>query len=407
MQRYLRDILANPPHSLGQIANFLLIASAVLLASIFLVEHDEKDITLNLIYGQTAKKVDPLNTQTAAIAYKNLTALVSDDQEVRKGDTLFTALTNGELNSLSLWRDQLAAQKMIPTAEMLENSLVSSTIRKKMIALARAQILEKNTPSKVKADKAKDGNRLKKVNTIISELDQEVADLEKAIPKFKDLERKEENKYFSLRDAYELKEVTLAELKKAKYKWDEKILDTKQREGQLKTAKLKLREYKSESAYLRKVLKSAKGNVIPKRNGLLIYETDLLISLDSLWSNSMVVSEFAGKVHSIGKLKNVGVNDVLLVVKGELEAASNRSKLIYAEAGAKESRNIYPGSNLLIFLQDGSTVKGEIVSINDNSHSSKQMYEIAAVEPLIQQDIDQIILPSKKGNFIEKVMENF
>ncbi len=403
MQRYLKDILANPPHSLGHIANFLLIVSAVLLASIFFVQNDKKEITLNVLYDKAIEKEVDGAQQTALLDYQQIYPLVSVGQEVQKGDTLFTVLSPQSRLLLKDWLTQLKAHKLVPTKEMLELPMVSKEVKVKMIALAKAQHARKESNSKSSPNKNK--NRIVKLEGIVAEFEKEVEELTVSIPQLKSITKNMGITFEAKRSSYEANEITLEQLTKAKGKLDESENNILIRNNQLQTAKHQLWAYKSEydalvkEAKKRRPAKKDKGDVVA-------LELDLSHALESLEHQCCILSEHNGKIESLGHLEKVSKND-LLVRYHKSKVQLNRGKTFFVKANAHDAKNIYEGSSLLIYLPDGSNVEAEIIGMARGNTSEDHEYEIASTEVLTIDDITKIVLPSKDDDFIEKVMENF
>lgn len=401
MQSYLKDILANPPYRLGSISNLLLIVSAVLTASVFLVQVEEKDITLNLA-RQQIEVIAPGEVQLSMDDFEVLYPKVKVGQTVSRGDTLFVGLNAAQVDRLQTIRSKLAEGKLIPTAAMLDDELIDLTLKNKMIALAKAQARNKAVVKRT--GKKLDAARLKQVKNWVKDYKKEISELHAVIPKFRAIEKDREQKFSDFKvNRYEKDVSLLPELRNLRQKWTESQLDTKQREGMLKTAQLKLREYESELEYFRK---NAPKDLSSQKQDLTIYEADIAQSLDSLWNRNVVISEISGKIASIRELNNVVALDTLVSLEGVNEGA-NRSNVIFAIAKAKDGEKIYPGANLLILRQDGSQINGEVVRNDKNHDSADYKVEIASAEELSFLEIEQIILPSKNEQFIEKVLENF
>jgi len=399
VQRYLKEILAKPPYNLGNIANVLLVVSAILLASIFLIKEEDRDITLNLAQKQVEVEI-PGEIQMAQKGFTKLRPIIKLGQSISRGDTLFIALDEIQENQLQQLRSKLNDNRLTPTEETLNYDFVDERMRTKMIALARAK-----TVTNKGRDNVDYTSRLKVLNRLIKDNKQELQALNASIPKFKAIEKDLEKRFFELRNRYEKDVSLLPALKKMREKLTASELNTKQRMGQAKTTRLKIREFESEVKFIRNAQSKSRSKSATEKD-FIVYEADLAMALDSLWENSLVLSTISGQVASFGNLENVMAQDTLIMLESVNEGV-NRSNVIFATANDKDGAKIYPGANLLILIQDGTSVNGEIVKNIKSKESSTYQVEIASAEELSFLEIEQIIVPSKNEQFIEKVLENF
>ena len=404
MQKSLKDILSNPPNGLGSISVFLLIVGAVSLASIFLVETPSKDIMLNLSYNQLPEQKVQGATQLSKADYDVLSPMVSIGQDIKRNDTLFTTIAKEDIDKIMTWKTQLAAGQFRPTAEMLKAPFLTQGAKRKMISLAKLQSQPQGGNSTYNAQKNK--QRRIEVEQLIEEFRQEVISLTAAIPKFKLVEKMRYTEYINQRNEYEKGAVELEALKNEREKLTKSELDTKQREGQLKTAKLRVREYESELDYLIKEYRKGRLQKPTSKANFASIESAIVMKLDSILSSNVILSSVEGKVKALPNTNNISIGQELVQLEDTKEAA-NRSKIVYATAKKEDGGYIYPNANLLIALQDGSTVKGVIVENAKNENNATFDVQISSEEVLSYADIDQILIPSKNSNFIEKVLDNF
>ena len=392
MQKYLKNILSDPPHGLGAAANFLLLVSAVLLVSIFFIDPKEQDITMNLLSQVPTVIKEEAQTQKATRPYEVLYSLVESGEYIEKGDTLFSEVNLKDIATIQDWIASLKAGKFKPLKNMLNLPFVTPAIRKKMIELAEVQ-----TPTK-----RFDNSRIIELQGSVKRLQESVREYESAIVKFKQLENEYEKAFFSVREEkFEKGLISSAELKKYKKRWDDMAYERKISESKLKGERLALFNDQSEL----KVLSQRKAEAVRRnqKSDNTFHEADLINSLDAILKSSFVISKYEGTVGKIESLNKLDVGDALLSFVGN-EVQSNRSNTLIAEVNSNAAKNVVPGRDLFIYLQDGSRVAGKVVKLAENKD---RQFVINTKEELSSVDVDQIIIPSKNENFIEKVMENF
>lgn len=402
MQRFLIDILNDPPYNLTRFANWLLLVCAVLVGSIFLLHTENDDITLNLSFGSEEEVFIKGDAQLAKQAVAKLYPLVKVGQDLEKGDTLFATISNEQYKEMNEWVELLNQGKLIPTKVILDKYQLPTDIRQKMIDLAKQDAAFKRSSSN--DFNLEDADRTIRVKEQIAQLEQEVRDLEKSIPLFEALVKTKVAKYFNERERYERDEIDLVQLKREKEKELEAKRNVKLRREQLKTAKGELYEYNSELAYLTKAKNKPKKKV---KHDLVPFEQDLSRSIVSFLNGQIVLSQLSGKVASIGMLDNVQEKDTLLILEGKMEK-SNRSRTIVADAAKTAVRKqISVNSASNIILKDGSSIKGTIVEFEDDPQSGDSVVRINAEEEISYADIEEIIVNAKNTNFVEKVLQNF
>ena len=402
MQRFLIDILNDPPYNLTRFANWLLLVCAVLVGSIFLLHTENDDITLNLSFGSEEEVFIKGDAQLAKQAVAKLYPLVKVGQDLEKGDTLFATISNEQYKEMNEWVELLNQGKLIPTKVILDKYQLPTDIRQKMIDLAKQDAAFKRSSSN--DFNLEDADRTIRVKEQIAQLEQEVRDLEKSIPLFEALVKTKVAKYFNERERYERDEIDLVQLKREKEKELEAKRNVKLRREQLKTAKGELYEYNSELAYLTKAKNKPKKKV---KHDLVPFEQDLSRSIVSFLNGQIVLSQLSGKVASIGMLDNVQEKDTLLILEGKMEK-SNRSRTIVADAAKTAVRKqISVNSASNIILKDGSSIKGTIVEFEDDPQSGDSVVRIDAEEEISYADIEEIIVNAKNTNFVEKVLQNF
>ena len=211
-----------------------------------------------------------------------------------------------------------------------------------MLELAQAAF---NKPSEGKLS-TENKDRIIKVKELIAQLEQEVVDLNAAIPKFEALAKNKEAKFFNERERHAAGEIELSQLKKEKEKWDEAVRDIKIRTNQLRTAKGELFEYQSELSFLTKSISKPK-----KKNklDLLPFEQDLKNSLNAYIKSQLVFSDYNGTIYSFGKLDNIQTQDTLVFLEGRMEKA-NRSHTIIADANTIDAKHI----SCLLYTSDAA-----------------------------------------------------
>lgn len=392
MQQDLRNILSEPPHGLGAIANILLLFSIILTGSIFFIQPTQKDITLNLEPIKASVEIMPAKKQLAKKGYDKLYAIVKVGQNVAKNDTLYRTITNEDIATIYRWKGLLQKSSLLPTAEMIDRPFVDQTIRRKMLDLAQVKSRSKNVVD------TKRINQLKKESM---ELSSSIVDYQSAIEKFKKLDAQYKKDYARAKEAYQDQLISLSELKKVKQKENDNLSILAQRERELESEKLLLFNAKSELDYLNK--SKNKISRIDKSSEYPFFEADLTIALDSLLQASAILAEYDGTIEALGKGIEISVGDVLAIYAEE-KVLSNRSEKLIAKVNSKDADRVLLGSELIIYLQDGSKVSGKVVSSYD---VAKEQFVIAADEELSDMDVDQIILPAKNQSFIEKVLDNF
>ena len=401
MQRFLRDILNDPPYNLARFANLLLLVCAVLLGTIFFLHTDKKDVTLNLSLGSEEEIMVKGETMLAMFSSKELYPLAKVGQEIKKRDTLFIGMPIEQYREVQVWIDKLNRGGLIPTNEMLTKYPLPEDIKTKMITIAKQDASYKKFSSKKLI--LEDADRMIRVKEIIAQLEQDIKNLNAAIPKFEALEKSKEAKYFNERDRHARREINLEQLKEEKNKWDEAKSDTNLRKNQLRTARGELFEYNSELTFLSKKKPIIKKK---KKQDLTPFEQDLARSLDSLLHSQVVLSSISGRIASFGDLQNVQIQDTLVFLEGSMEKA-NRSNTIIAEANTADARSIPLHSTSNILLKDGSSIRGSIREFNDGLDGSGPTVRIDTEEEISYADIAEIIVPAKNTNFIEKVLQNF
>lgn len=392
MQQDLRNILSEPPHGLGAIANILLLFSIILTGSIFFIQPTQKDITLNLEPIKTSVEIMPAKKQLAKKGYDKLYAIVKVGQNVAKNDTLYRTITNEDISTIYRWKGLLQKSSLLPTAEMIDRPFVDQTIRRKMLDLAQVKSRSKNVV---------DTKRITQLKKESMELSSSIVDYQRAIEKFKKLDAQYKKDYARAKEAYQDQLISLSELKKVKQKENDNLSILAQRERELESEKLLLFNAKSELDYLNK--SKNKISRIDKSSEYPFFEADLTIALDSLLQVSVILAEYDGTIEALGKGIEISVGDVLAIYAEE-KVLSNRSEKLIAKVNSKDADRVLLGSELIIYLQDGSKVSGKVVSSYD---AAKEQFVIAADEELSDMDVDQIILPAKNQSFIEKVLDNF
>ena len=392
MQQDLRNILSEPPHGLGAIANILLLFSIILTGSIFFIQPTQKDITLNLEPIKASVEIMPAKKQLAKKGYDKLYAIVKVGQNVAKNDTLYRTITNEDIATIYRWKGLLQKSSLLPTAEMIDQPFVDQTIRRKMLDLAQVKSSSKNVV---------DTKRITQLKKESMELSSSIVDYQRAIEKFKKLDAQYKKDYARAKEAYQDQLISLSELKKVKQKENDNLSILAQRERELESEKLLLFNAKSELDYLNK--SKNKISRIDKSSEYPFFEADLTIALDSLLQASAILAEYDGTIEALGQGIEISVGDVLAIYAEE-KVLSNRSEKLIAKVNSKEADRVLLGSELIIYLQDGSKVSGKVVSSYD---VAKEQFVIAADEELSDMDVDQIILPAKNQSFIEKVLDNF
>ena len=401
MQRFLTDILNDPPYHLARIANLLLLVCVVLLGTIFLFRTDKHDITLNLSLGSEEEVFEKGEAQLAARSTVKLYPLVEIGQALEKGDTIFAEIPFLQYQEMSNWVKQLKQGKLIPTKEMLNKYPLPADIKEKMVDLAKQDAASKRVSNN--KFNLEDADRMIRVKDQITLLEQEVRDLEKSIPLFEALVKTKIAKFFNERERYEREEISLEQLNKEKEKELDAKRDLRLRKEQLKTAKGRLYEFNSE---LKKLLKNVK---IPKQKvtqDLIPFEQDLSRSIIEFLDEQVVLSKLRGKVATLGELDNVQEQDTLFVLDGSMVKKS-RSKSIIVDANTADVKRISLNSISNIILKDGSTVKGIVKEFIDDTQETGSLLRIDAEEEVSYVDIEEIVLPAKNINFIEKVLQNF
>jgi hypothetical protein len=392
VQQDLRNILSEPPHGLGAIANILLLFSIILTGSIFFIQPTQKDITLNLEPIKASVEIMPAKKQLAKKGYDKLYAIVKVGQNVAKNDTLYRTITNEDIATIYRWKGLLQKSSLLPTAEMIDQPFVDQTIRRKMLDLAQVKSSSKNVV---------DTKRITQLKKESMELSSSIVDYQRAIEKFKKLDAQYKKDYARAKEAYQDQLISLSELKKVKQKENDNLSILAQRERELESEKLLLFNAKSELDYLNK--SKNKISRIDKSSEYPFFEADLTIALDSLLQASAILAEYDGTIEALGEGIEISVGDVLAIYAEE-KVLSNRSEKLIAKVNSKEADRVLLGSELIIYLQDGSKVSGKVVSSYD---VAKEQFVIAADEELSDMDVDQIILPAKNQSFIEKVLDNF
>ena len=392
MQQDLRNILSEPPHGLGAIANILLLFSIILTGSIFFIQPTQKDITLNLEPIKANVEIMPAKKQLAKKGYDKLYAIVKVGQNVAKNDTLYRTITNEDISTIYRWKGLLQKSSLLPTAEMIDRPFVDQTIRRKMLDLAQVKSRSKNVV---------DTKRITQLKKESMELSSSIVDYQRAIEKFKKLDAQYKKDYARAKEAYQDQLISLSELKKVKQKENDNLSILAQRERELESEKLLLFNAKSELDYLNK--SKNKISRIDKSSEYPFFEADLTIALDSLLQASAILAEYDGTIEALGEGIEISVGDVLAIYAEE-KVLSNRSEKLIAKVNSKDADRVLLGSELIIYLQDGSKVSGKVVSSYD---VAKEQFVIAADEELSDMDVDQIILPAKNQSFIEKVLDNF
>ncbi len=401
MQRFLTDILNDPPYHLARIANLLLLVCVVLLGTIFLFRTDKHDITLNLSLGSEEEVFEKGEAQLAARSTVKLYPLVEIGQALEKGDTIFAEIPFLQYQEMSNWVKQLKQGKLMPTKEMLNKYPLPADIKEKMVDLAKQDATSKRVSNN--KFNLEDADRMIRVKDQITLLEQEVRDLEKSIPLFEALVKTKIAKFFNERERYEREEISLEQLNKEKEKELDAKRDLRLRKEQLKTAKGRLYEFNSE---LKKLLKNVK---IPKQKvtqDLIPFEQDLSRSIIEFLDEQVVLSKLRGKVATLGELDNVQEQDTLFVLDGSMVKKS-RSKSIIVDANTADVKRISLNSISNIILKDGSTVKGIVKEFIDDTQETGSLLRIDAEEEVSYVDIEEIVLPAKNINFIEKVLQNF
>ncbi len=401
MQRLLRDMLNDPPYNLARFANLLLIVCAILLGSIFLLHTEKKDITLNLSLGSEEEIMVDGEAQVAVTASGRLYPFAMIGQDLERGDTLFLGIPKAQFQEMTWWVKKLNDGGLIPTKEMLNKYPLPADIRAKMIDLAKQDANYKGL-SRGKLDLA-DADRMIRVKELIAQLEQDIRDLNAAIPKFEALAKSKEAKYFSERDRHARREIELDQLVREKEKWDDAKRDIVTRQNQLRTAKGELFEYNSELNFFSK---KKPISTKQKKQDLVPSEQDLARSLDSLLKSQIVLSSISGKIATFGGLENVQARDTLVYLGGSMQRAS-RSNTIIADANTADAKYISVNSISNIILKDGSSVQGTIRGFDDSAQGSDSIVHIDAEEAVSYADIEEIIVPAKNTNFIKKVMQNF
>jgi len=392
VQQDLRNILSEPPHGLGAIANILLLFSIILTGSIFFIQPTQKDITLNLEPIKANVEIMPAKKQLAKKGYDKLYAIVKVGQNVAKNDTLYRTITNEDISTIYRWKGLLQKSSLLPTAEMIDRPFVDQTIRRKMLDLAQVKSRSKNVV---------DTKRITQLKKESMELSSSIVDYQRAIEKFKKLDAQYKKDYARAKEAYQDQLISLSELKKVKQKENDNLSILAQRERELESEKLLLFNAKSELDYLNK--SKNKISRIDKSSEYPFFEADLTIALDSLLQASAILAEYDGTIEALGEGIEISVGDVLAIYAEE-KVLSNRSEKLIAKVNSKDADRVLLGSELIIYLQDGSKVSGKVVSSYD---VAKEQFVIAADEELSDMDVDQIILPAKNQSFIEKVLDNF
>ena len=135
-------------------------------------------------------------------------------------------------------------------------------------------------------------------------------------------------------------------------------------------------------------------------------EKETIASLESFINSNVILSVINGNILKHGNLENINVLDTLIHLEGTLER-SNRGKSIIAQANKIDAKRIYLNSDLHILLKDGSRVSGIVEEENTIDADDKASFKMGVTEEVSYVDIEHIVIPAKKSNFIEKVMENF
>ena len=399
MQKLLRDILNDPPYNLARLANLLLMVCIILLGTVFLFRTIEKDITLNLSLASEEEVMVEGENQLSKFTWDKLYPIAKVGQDLNRGDTLLMGISNEQFSEMKQWIEELNEGNLIPTKEMLDKYSLPKEIHKRMLELAQAAF---NKPSGGKLS-TENKDRIIKVKELIAQLEQEVVDLNAAIPKFEALAKNKEAKFFNERERHAAGEIELSQLKKEKEKWDEAVRDIKIRTNQLRTAKGELFEYQSELSFLTKSISKPK-----KKNklDLLPFEQDLKNSLNAYIKSQLVFSDYNGTIYSFGKLDNIQTQDTLVFLEGRMEKA-NRSHTIIADANTIDAKHISVNAVSNIILKDGSNVIGTIKGFEDREQGEDSVIRINAEEEVSYADIEQIIVPATNTNFMDKVLENF
>ena len=392
MQKYLRDILSNPPHGLGAVSNILLLFSIVLLLSVFFVQPEDKDIMLNLMPSKPSVKVIEARNQLAKEKYAKLYALAKEGQVVEKGDTIYSALSQVDMNTINAWKASLNESKLKPTAQMLAMPFVDARIKNKMIDLAKIK-----TPTK-----KVDHKRIQHLETEVSELNTSIGRLKSAIEEFKALDKNYKKDYARAIEKYQAKLISLADLKRVKNKENENLSILKIRQQELESIKHLLFDANSELDSLNKDKAMAKRMKITVDN--TTHEADLNYALDSLMNSSFVLATYDGGLEAVIDHVDVAVGDTLITYAGEEIQTHQSNKLLAVIINPQDASRVYTGREALISLEDDSTIKGKVI---DSNKTEDGTFEIETEVPLSDMEVVQIILPSKSDNFIEKVLENF
>ncbi len=407
MQRYLTDILNDPPLNLARFANLLLLVCLVLLGSIFFLEGPTQDITLNLSPGTEEEVLGEGEVLMSDSNHETLIALVEDGKEIKRGDTLFYGAEEQQILDMQDWMIKLKKGDFIPSYEQIEKYPLPKHIYNKMLEIAEQDWTHRKRTEKKASLSIDDQARIIELKSIAASLQNEIDEFDSAIVKFKLLEQTAEQNYFNQRDRFERREISLAELTKQKEKWIQTEEDTEFRRQQKRRPVGLLSEINSELKFLNdKKLKLATKVKPRKKDNLVAFESDLAIALDSLINSYVISSTVEGVIMKIGNLNNVQIQDTLIVLKGDMEK-KNRSTIIFADAIKRDANKLHSNMDLFIYLKDGSRISGVVEG--KSSHSSFEIpnFKIGAAESVSYVDVEEIIVPAKSNNFIQKVLDNF
>ncbi len=379
----------------------------VLIASIFFLDTSSSDITLNLIPGTEEEVQVKGESILAPESFNKLHTEIEEGQMVGLGDTLFHGVERQQLQDMSQWVTLLKTGNLIPTQDLLNKYNLPADINNKLLNVANVGWKYRKPNKNASIRSAKDVKRIAEVELRISNLQQEIKEYEGAIASFKLLEKQRELDFNMSREKYGNKEIELSDFQKAKQKWDDSISDTKLRQKQIRRPKGLLSEFESELKFLNdKKPASSKSTKQKNRARLTAVELETAVALDSFISSQVILASAEGEVSKMGQLDNVQALDTLIYFEGTMEK-SNRSKTILALANDMDANRIFPNADLQILLKDGSSVSGIIEGENPRDEFDNASFKIDASEEVSYVDIEQIIIPAKKSNFIEKVLENF
>jgi len=379
----------------------------VLIASIFFLDTSSSDITLNLIPGTEEEIQVKGESILAPESFNKLHTEIEEGQMVGLGDTLFHGVERQQLQDMSQWVTLLKTGNLVPTQDLLNKYNLPTDINNKLLNVANVGWEYRKPNKNASIRTAKDVKRIAEVELRISNLQQEIKEYEGAIASFKFLEKQRELEFNMSIEKYENKEIELSDFQKAKQKWDDSISDTKLRQKQIRRPKGLLSEFESELKFLNdKKPASSKSTKQKNRARLTAVELETAVALDSFISSQVILASAEGEVSKMGQLDNVQALDTLIYFEGTMEK-SNRSKTIIALANDMDVNRIFPNADLQILLKDGSSVSGIIEGESPKDEFDNASFKIDASEEVSYVDIEQIIIPAKKSNFIEKVLENF